>query len=333
MRAPVSLKSVYNKLVPGARTLFVVPLIRYKYPKSDYLYLFYKEFIESNDPPKVSALSVFGHFKFVFTQLFGKPCILHYHWLEFQDKRALAGMIYKWFCLYLYKLFGGKLVWTVHNKMPHDNRFYKGNFLLRKWMAKNADLLHVHCDTAIYEISDFFNITKKKFFVISHPKFPAILIPRAASAEALNQRFNLDLKSSDKIYLCFGNISAYKQLPNIANIFKKLEGNKKLIIAGPVKKGQLDEYKALKEIKDQSENIFIIPQFISEECVPEFFNTTDFVVFNYSEILTSGGVELAKSYRKKIILPLAGCLSELKDQPNIISFTSQKELEQILQST
>jgi len=333
MGSSKNLRSIYNNLLPGVETLFVVPLIRYNYPKSDYLYLFYKNFIESNDPPRISSISALGHFKFVFTKVFGNPCVVHYHWLEFQDKWSLLGMVYKWLCLFLYKIFGGKLVWTIHNKMPHNDRYYKGNFLLRKWMAQRADLLHVHCATAVNEMSDFFEIPKNKFVVIPHPEFPAKLIPRAAAVEALNQRFHLNLKNSHKVYLNFGNISRYKRLQELATIFKSLDSNKKLIIAGPVKKGHMVEYKKLKEIQKDSGNIHIIPQFISEECVAEFFNAADYTVFNYKEILTSGGIELAKSYRKKMILPLKGCLKELKDQPDVISFKSSDELERILQNT
>jgi glycosyltransferase involved in cell wall biosynthesis len=333
MGKTINLRSVYKKLVPDVKTLFVIPLIRYEYPKSDYLYLFYKDLIESNDPPEVKSISVFGHLKFVFSALAGNSSIVHYHWLEFQDKRALLGMIYKWICLFMYKLSGGKLVWTIHNKMPHNKRYYKKNFLLRKWMARKADILHVHCETAADEMSEFFNIPRKKFVVIPHPKFPAKLIPHAAAAEAINQRFDLNLKGTDSIFLNFGNISTYKGIAEIARIFKTLDPNKKLIIAGPVKKGHMHVYKELKTIQEDAENICIIPQFISEECVAEFFNAADYAVFNYHDILTSGGVELARSYRKKIILPLTGCLKELEGLPNVIPFKTSEELKDILQNT
>ena len=333
MGETINLQSVYKKLVPDIKTLFVIPLVRYEYPKSDYLYLFYKDLIESNDPPQVKSISAVAHIKFVLSRLSRNPSIVHYHWLEFQDKRALLGMVYKWICLYFYKLLGGRLVWTIHNKMPHDRRYFRGNFLLRKWMAIKSDKLHVHCETAADEMSEFFNVSRNKFVIIPHPEFPAKLIPHAAAAEAINQRFNLNLKGTDSIYLTFGNISTYKGIPEIARIFKSLKPGKKLIIAGPVKKGHMQVYKEIKAIQEDAENIHIIPKFISEECVAEFFNAADYAVFNYKDILTSGGVELARSYRKKIILPLTGCLKELEDLPNIIPFKTSEELKEILQNT
>jgi len=333
MGANENLITIYNKLVPNLQKLYVIPLIRYKYPKSDYLYLFYKNIIESNNPPKIISISVFSHFKFTFSRLLTNRSLVHYHWFECQDKRAVLAMIYKWFCIFLYKLLGGKLVWTIHNKMPHDRKYYRLNFILRKWMARKADMLHVHCENIIEELSDFYNVPRKKFVVVPHPAFPARLIPRAAAAEALNIRFNLKLKSSNKIFLSFGNISDYKGLPELASCFCKLDNNKKLIIAGPVKKGHMNQYKKLKEIQTQSGNIHIIPRFISEKCVAEFFNAADYAVFNYKEILTSGSVELARSYRKKIIIPPKGCLKELKNHSNVTTFDSKEELEHILQTS
>ncbi len=332
MGANENLITIYNKLVPNLKSLYVIPLIRYNYPKSDYLCLFYKGIIESNNPPKIISTSVWSHFRFTFARLLTNRCLVHYHWFECQDKRAVLGMIYKWLCLFLYKLAGGKLVWTIHNKMPHNKKFYRLNFILRKWMARNADLLHVHCESIIKELSDFYNIPEKKFVVLPHPEFPAKLIPRAAAAEALNIRFNLKLKSSNKIFLSFGNISAYKGLDELASCFCNLDKNKKLIIAGPVKKGNMDHYKKLKEIESQTENVHLIPKFISENCVAEFFNAADYAVFNYKDILTSGSVELATSYRKKLIIPPKGCLKELADHPNVITFDSIRELEHILQT-
>jgi glycosyltransferase involved in cell wall biosynthesis len=330
--ANTTLRELYDSVLPECRDVYVVPLIRYKYKKSDYLYLLYRDMINSTMKPNINSTSAFNHLRFVIAALMGNKVILHYHWLEFQDFRALFGMPYKLTCIWLFKLFGGKLVWTIHNKQPHDRNFRRLNHIMRKRMAKKADALHVHCKTAIEIMSNHYGMSTEKFHVIAHPKYPSELIPRAAAIESLNQRFGIVIKSTDRIFLSFGQIVEYKQLCELVKMFIDLPKTKKLLIAGPVKKGHLSYYRKLKKLIGKSNpNVIMLPNFISEDSVPEFFNAADFTIFNYSDILTSGGVELARSFQKTVIVPNAGCLTELKGDPEVIIFENQDELSNILQ--
>lgn len=330
--AYTTLRELYDSVLPECRDVYVVPLIRFKYKKSDYLYLLYRDMINSNMKPDIISTSAFSHARFVFAALIRKKVILHYHWFEFQDFRAMCGMPYKLICIWFFQLFGGKMVWTIHNKQPHDRNYRKLNHIMRKRMAKKADALHVHCKTAIEIMSNHYGMGTEKFHVIPHPKFPSELIPRAAAIESLNQRYGIVIKSSDRIFLSFGQIVEYKQLCEMVKIFSYLPRSKKLLIAGPVKKGHLTYYRKLKKlIGKNNANVIMLPNFISEDSVPEFFNAADFTIFNYRDILTSGGVELARSFQKTVIAPNKGCLTELKGLPDVIMFETRDELAEILQ--
>lgn len=334
MASHENLQSLYQELLPDdlkhPADLFIVPLIRFNYTKSDYLYLLYKHIIEEETGRfKIHSISIWNHWKFVW-QAYRKPnAILHYHWLECTNLKSLAGIAYKLFCILLFKKFGGKLVWTVHNKMPHDSRYKKLNYKIRSLMAKRADLLHVHCNTAIGEIGDFFNQPKTKFRVIPHPEYPVTSIPREKAIQKLNIKHDLDLKISDQIFLMFGNISSYKQIDEAGYMFKELPDYKKLVIVGPVKKGQLSYYQKIKELASKNNNIKLIPNFIPEEDVPLYHCASDCIVFNYRQILTSGGVALAESYGRSIIAPRLGCLSELAGK-KVQLFESGEELFSLL---
>lgn len=330
------LLKLYQDLLPdkhvGRIPLYVVPLIRYDYRKSDYLYLLYRDIIENRkDEFKVKSLSVWKHWVFVWKAITTKHVILHYHWLECTDVKSLAGMIYKLICIFLFKAAGGHLVWSIHNKMPHDNKFNQFNFRIQSWMASRADLLHIHCESAIEEISLFYNQPKSKFRVVDHPTFPSKNVPRERAIKRLNSERNLSLEKSDCIFLMFGNISAYKQIDKVCRMFNDLPSNRKLLIVGPVKKGQMPNFREIRELADHNENIFLVPHFISEEMVPHYMNAADCVVFNYRQILTSGGVELARSYGRPIFAPDMGCLSELEDE-NTTLFNTQEHLKQLLAS-
>lgn len=330
------LLKIYDDLIPdnydGRLSLYVVPLIRYGYKKSDYLYLLYRDIIKNRDDQfNVISTSVWKHIIFVFKSLFSKHVILHYHWLEFTDVKSMAGMTYKLICIFLFKATGGHLVWTVHNKVPHDTSFRKLNYRIQLWMASRADIIHVHCKSAVDDISRFYNQPAEKFRVVAHPAFPSKKIKRDDAILKLNSERNFSLKSSDTIFLMFGNISAYKQIDDVCRMFTSFPPHKKLLIVGPVKKGQMSYFDKIKTIAAGSENIIVVPHFIPEKMVLHYMNAADCTVFNYRQILTSGGVELARSYNRRIFAPGLGCLSELDDK-NVTLFDSREHLKHLLES-
>lgn len=325
------LEDLYHELIGKTScTLFVAPPIRFTYKKSDYLYLLYKKLLSSADF-KIRNISTLAHLQFVLWQILKKPSILHYHWLEISGPVSALSVAVKCCCIQWYKMLGGKVVWTVHNPLPPDSGYKWFNLKARTFLAKRSDLLVVECESAITNISTFFSVHTKKIRVWPHPSYPPQLIPRAAAVEAINHRYNVDLKVQDRLFLMFGHISPYKQIHKICQFFIQEPVQKKLIIAGPVKKGQMKYYKRLKKIASKHKNIVLIPQFIKEDSVPEFMNASDYLLFNYKNVLSTGGVPLAQSYNKPIILPKKGCLQVLNGN-NLRFFNSQDELKEIIKS-
>lgn len=329
MSSEQSLEKLYDELSDSAKKrIFVVPLIRYNYKNSDYLYLLYERLI-ANDAYIIEDLSVWQHWKLVLAGIRKKNHIIHYHWFECQDIKSLAGMFYKFICLFLSKMLGANIVWTCHNKMPHDGRLYWLNFKLRKWLAHSAKRIHIHCKSVIPEISGFFKVHPEKFRVIPHPEYPAEKVERFIAIKEINHQRNLDLNESDTIFLMFGNISQYKGIEDVCRIFRNVEPSKKLLIVGPVKKGQMQTYRNINKLAEGTKNIIIIPHFIKESNVPFYFNASDCAIFNYKTILTSGGVVLARSYKLPVMVPPIGCLGELKEE-TVHFFDNTAELEKLV---
>lgn len=218
----------------------MVPLIRYSHKKSDYLYLLYEELIEA-DKYRIESVSVFNHFKLITGKLTQKNAILHYHWLEFQDLKSLLGMPWKLCCVFLFKLLGGNIVWTLHNEYPHDQKYLKLHSFLHKKMANWADALHVHCSLAVKKMSERLETSIDKFWLVEHPSFPADPIPKDEAKELLETKYEVQFQSKYPALLMFGNISRYKQIEKVAEIIIDENLECTLVIAGPVKR----KYRAL----------------------------------------------------------------------------------------
>jgi beta-1,4-mannosyltransferase len=322
----------YQKLCPDVKKVYVVPLINYSFKKTNYLYLLYKNFIEKKENYNidVKSISVFSHPVILVSRLKNEKSILHYHWLEINDFQSLCGMFWKIFWISLFKLVNGKIIWTVHNEFPHSNNFILLNRIVRNYMARIADRLHVHCASAVNIMLPLLKVEKNKFFVAEHPDFPVEIIDKNIAIGVLEQQyFRGKIKSEDSLFLMFGEIAEYKGIKEIVEIFNNLEEKKKLIIAGIVKKGNNNCFKQILGSVKNKNQVLIRDKRITDDEVPLFFNSCDYSIFNFNDVLTSGSVVLSLNYNKKIIIPAKGCLTELSSQ-NIIHFNNKDELKNIL---
>lgn len=197
-------------------------------------------------------------------------------------------------------------------------------------MAHIADRLQVHCKSAIDIMAPLLNVQRSKFFTVSHPEFPVKAIEREEAVKLMNEKyFRGKISNEDTLFLMFGEIAEYKGIQEVVKIFNKLDGKKKLIIAGVIKKGNENYYKEILLSIRSNDRILIWNKRIPDEDVPLFLNSCDIAVFNFRDVLTSGSVVLALNYNKKIIIPVKGCLKELDGQ-NIIQFKNEEELKNIL---
>jgi glycosyltransferase involved in cell wall biosynthesis len=305
---------VYNSLLPNLNKVYVVPLINFERRNSDYLYLLYKYFLEKDTFIKIESLSAAALYKPFIKKLSSEKNLLHYHWFEVHDFKSLLGIIWKLFWILAYKFLGGKIVWTVHNKFPHSNNYKTINKIFRKVLANIADKLHVHCNDAINIMSEIFRVEKNKFFVIRNPEYPVIFISAEKAKIELHRKYSVHHYTDKKIFLMFGAIADYKGIAEAAELFKNNYRDKILLIAGMVKKWDESYFKKLIKVVGAADNIIVIRQSIPDEDVNLFFNAADYILFNYKNILTSAGVLMALSYRKKIIAPALGCIKELEGE-------------------
>ncbi len=269
-----SLQVEYQKLCPGVTKVFVVPKIPQKNRDTSYLYQFYKNFLEnSSSQIKVKTFNAAFLPLIFLSRLKFEKSILHYHWFEFEDAKSFVGIKWKLFWIIIYKILGGKIIWTVHNKYPHHNKYLYLNKKIRRLIATLANRLHIHCESAIETCVEILGVSQDKFFVVKHPEFLPIIIERDKAHEKMNQEYLQNkIMPEDKIFLMFGAIAEYKGIKEVINIFKGLDKRNKLLIAGFIKRRNEKYYNELQSISNK-ETVFIIGKMIPDEYVPYFFGS------------------------------------------------------------
>ena len=332
-------------------TLFVVPEIRFDFRRSDYLYQLYRSLlegrVESGIAFSVKSLRFWQHGQLL-KAAFRDPggAVVHYHWFEIQDLRSLAGMFWKWFCLFWFHKRGGWIVWTMHNPMPHNPVYTRLNRIMRRWLASISDVIHLHCEEIVKEVSLLYDVPDSKLVVYPHPQFDVHRMDGVTARETLHQTRTIAVAKHDTLFLMFGQISHYKQLEPVCEWFaamaeewglgqathsNTISGPPHLLIAGPVKKGQEAVLERIQRIAERTHCIHIISDWIRDEEMDVLFSASDCVVLNMKQIWMSGVAKMAQSYGLPMILPRIGCLPTL-DTPNstLHFFDGQDELTQAI---
>jgi glycosyltransferase involved in cell wall biosynthesis len=171
---------------------------------------------------------------------------------------------------------------------------------------------------------------KDKFHVIPHPEYPLTSINKIEARKHLRSQYKLESIDDNPILLMFGNISRYKRMDLVASLIIEYDLKCKLLIVGPIKKGNEGLYKKLRVYEESDDRILVIPHFIEEDHVSWFYSASDIAVFNYREILSSGSFHMGLAFNKTIIAPNIGCLSEETGKSNIHLFNDQNELKEMI---
>lgn len=233
-----------------------------------------------------------------------KGTILHFHWLEpFYGAASVIGSVrhllsFLFFLLYM-RSRSITLVWTIHNRLPHDSRLLFSGAIAYCAMFFFSHKIIVTGTSMMKNY--FFRLFKRDIFVI-----PLNYEKAYKKSIGKNQaRRLLGLPSNTFIYLAFGRIKKYKGLSSLCTIFKSLLHDKRLkqdsqlLIAGSILDNE--EYKNIENIAKDCENIVLHCSFIPDDRLHLYFSAADVVVFSYTTITTSGPLFLSLLFQKPII--------------------------------
>jgi beta-1,4-mannosyltransferase len=238
-----------------------------------------------------------------------KPDILHIHWTTpFMIANSRFDTIVestRFICeLLLLKLFGVKIIWTVHNIIDHEGKFKSTELFFTKILARLCNKLIVHCPWAEREVIKYYK--SSSIVVIPHGNYIDQYKNTISRSQA---REKLKLSEEDIVFLYFGQIRPYKGIPELIGAFKMLKDDKaKLLIVG-------------KPLDDINMNMNNCKDDGRIKTILEFMNAADIVVLPFKNILTSGSAILSMSFGKPIIAPAIGCITDILDDKGSFLYT------------
>ncbi len=248
--------------------------------------------------------------------LMGKYEIFHIHWPEASLAHPsfirvfLKSTIFL-ILVFLCKLKGTKIVWTIHNLRSHEyyHPLFEGIFW--KFFIPMVD-----CYISLGEKAD--SMAKEKFLFLKRKK--GFIIPLghyrnyySVSLKKEEARRKLGIPLKNKVIIFLGLIRNYKNVPALINAFKQIKREDlSLLIVGKPRNEEIKQ-----DVINASEGdsrIKLTMRFVSDEEVSLFMKASDLMVLPQKEIFNSSSAILALSFNIPVVLPEKWTGEELKSK-------------------
>lgn len=210
---------------------------------------------------------------------------------------------------------GGKLIWTLHNETPHEDRFPAQYRAFARRIAELCDLCIVHSAQAGAMACDGYGLAPERLCAVPHGGYHA-LYPATASRGAARKA--VGLPAQGMVFGFVGVVRPYKNVPLLIEAFNRLPpGTARLLIAGRHSAPDVLDLEALAGRED----IVIRDEVIPEARLSDTIRACDAIVLPFDQILTSGSMMLALSHGVPVIVPAHPSLCEtLFDRVNGLTF-------------
>lgn len=196
---------------------------------------------------------------------------------------------------------GARLLWTVHNILPHEARFTDLEVELRKAVVERAERVHVMSERTKELVAPWFDIPDHKLMPVPHPSYLGVYPTWMPRAQARQQ---LGLSPDTIVFLLVGRVKPYKGLTELLDAFDTLSerepGRYELLVAGPP--GHEDETKAFKDRLLTHPTAHGALRKLSDQEMQVFCKAADVAVFPYRRSLNSGALSLALTFGLPVIV-------------------------------
>lgn len=251
------------------------------------------------------------------------PTILHLHWLHLvlkgsssarEARRRADGFLRQ---VDAHRAEGGRLVWTVHNILPHESQFDDEEARLCAEVADRADVVHVMAERTPELVAPYFALPADRLLHVPHMSYLGAYEDRVSRLDA---RHELGLLPDELVYLVLGALRPYKGLPELLDAWREVDTAvpRRLVLAG----APSDE-PGMPEVVERAAldpRIVIDARKIPAEEMQVFLRAADVAVLPYRRSLNSGALLLALTFGLPAIVPADSGLIELADERFAMTF-------------
>ncbi|RPE79047.1 MULTISPECIES: glycosyltransferase [unclassified Frondihabitans] len=195
---------------------------------------------------------------------------------------------------------GARIVWTLHNVVPHDVRHDELELALCRYLADRADVVHVMTADAVEAAAPSYTLDPAKVVVIPHPSYQGVYPSQLSRHDA---RASIGLGADERGVLFFGQMRPYKGLDTLFAALGRLRATAVrpvLLLAGSVTEA---DRLTLEAILPAGVRVVWHPGHVADADVEKWLRAAEVLVLPYRRILNSGTLHLAATFDLPVVLP------------------------------
>ncbi|MGZ8501386.1 MAG: glycosyltransferase [Candidatus Limnocylindrales bacterium] len=245
----------------------------------------------------------------------GIRTVLHLHWThgvlagiddEATGRAAIAGFLAR---IDRFTDAGGKLVWTVHNVLPHDARFHRLEAELQQAIVDRSVAVHILAAGTVNAVADWFTIPPDKVVHVPLPSYRGVYQDIYSRDEA---RHRLGIAEDEVVYGLFGALKPYKGLAVLLDAFDAVTADhprrRRLLVAGAPDRAEVTA--AFIERCRDHPLVTLHARRIPDDEMQLFLRATDVAVLPYEDVLNSSVLFLVLTFGLPVITPATGGIAE-----------------------
>jgi glycosyltransferase involved in cell wall biosynthesis len=201
-----------------------------------------------------------------------------------------------------------RIVWTVHNLAAHEGTHHP------RLESRYFDALTRRLD-GIIALSEYGVRAARERYPRLRER-PAFVVPhghlRGVYADVITReqaRAQLGLAGATRVIAFIGQVREYKNVPQLIEQFRALDGDLLLLIAGKAKPAPLGA--RIAQLAADDPRVRFIPSFVPDDELQIYLRAADLVVLPYRDILNSGSALLALSFDRPVLVPRRGAMDDL----------------------
>jgi len=237
--------------------------------------------------------------------------VIHIHWLEMlylypRFRQRLRRTLSIIAASLLARMWGIRLVYTVHNLDPHEQPHPAWARLVNWFIFHFADAIHVHDEVMAARIARRYG-RRRGVHVIRHGNYIGAY-PDACTRKEARERLGIDPVAL--VYLFLGQVRQYKGIEELMSAYAAIRDDTSvLLIAG---RARDESYgREIEAAAARQKGVRLHLGFVPDEDVQYYMHAADVCVFPYRHVTTSGAAILAFSFGVPIIAPRMGCFVDL----------------------
>jgi len=209
-----------------------------------------------------------------------------------------------------------KIIWNVHNKIPHGTKDLEQVLSFMRHLAQVSDKIVIHSTQTtevVAKLCENDEAVLKKIAYVPHPNYIGVYGP---------QKPDRDL-DNNKLKLCFfGAVKKYKNVDLLISAVSELGFDDiELNIYG---RSRPHKYaKSLRLLAGKNENIKMRFKFVRDSDVPEILASSHLLVlpYNLDSSLNSGATILSFSYGRTVLSSNTGTLEDIEDKSLFFAYS------------